>query len=331
MKYTLLFLFIVLCNPYIHGQEKTDLPQKKIIVAKDGSGDFSTIQTAIDAANTEKETVLIYIKKGTYKEKLVIPSLKQQLILVGENKDNTIITYDDYSGKPNPNSTENIRTSTSYTLLVEANDVTIENLTIENSSCDKGQAVSLHVKGTRFLIRNSKLLGCQDTLLTDGEGTFQYYVNCYIDGTTDFIFGPATAVFKDCTINCKKDSYITAASTPENQEFGYVFLNCNLIADANVTKVFLGRPWRPFAKTVFIECSLDSHILPEAWNPWEDKRFPDKTKTAYYAEYKNKGKGAKTDKRVVWSHQLSKEEAKKYTLENIFKEYKNWKALKVAK
>src|SRR6218665_2076063 len=155
MKYTLLFLFFVLCNPYINGQEKTDLSQRKIIVAKDESGDFPTIQSAIDAANTEKESVLIYIKKGTYKEKLVIPSTKQHLTLVGENKDNTIITYDDYSGKPNPNSTENIRTSTSYTLLVEANNVVIENLTIENSWCEKGQAVSLHVKGSNFFIRNS--------------------------------------------------------------------------------------------------------------------------------------------------------------------------------
>lgn len=328
MKYSLLFLFFVLWNPTINGQDKIGLTQKKIIVAKDGSGDFLTIQSAIDSANTEKAAVLIYIKKGIYKEKLVIPTSKQYLTLIGEDKDHTIITYDDYSGKANPNSEKNIGTSNSYSFLVQADDVTIEDLTIENSWCEKGQAVSLHVKGSRFLIRNSKITGCQDTLLTDGDGTTQYYVNCYIEGTTDFIFGSATAVFKDCTIKSKKDSFITAASTPENQEFGYVFLNCNLIADSNVSKVFLGRPWRPYAKTVFIRCDLGSHILPEGWNPWVDQRFGDKTKTAYYAEYKSKGKGSKTDKRVNWSHQLSKEEAKKYNLKNIFKEYKNWKALK---
>jgi len=321
MKYTFLFLLFVLWNPTIIGQ-------KKITVAKDGSGDFSTIQAAIDSANTKKEAVVIYIKNGIYKEKLVIPASKQSLTIIGEDKEHTIITYDDYSGKATSNPEIKIRTSTSYTLLVEADDVTFENLTIENSCCEKGQAVSLHVKGTRFLIRNSKILGCQDTLLTDGEGSSQYYVNCYIDGTTDFIFGPAIAVFNKCTINCKKDSYITAASTPEKQEFGYVFLNCNITADANVSKVFLGRPWRPYAKTVFVECNLGSHILPEGWNPWLDERFGDKTKTVYYAEFKNKGKGAATDKRVNWSHQLSKEEAKKYNLKYIFKDQQNWKALK---
>ncbi len=271
---------------------------------------------------------MIFIKKGIYKEKVVIPSSKKGLQLTGEDQEKTIITNDDYSGKPNPNSKRNFGTSDSYTLLVRADDVHIENLTVENNWCEKGQAVSLHIKGSRFIIKNSKILGCQDTLLTDGDGTYQYYQNCYIEGTTDFIFGPATAVFKDCVIKSKRDSYITAASTPENQEFGYVFLNCKLIADTDVNKVFLGRPWRPFAKTVFINCDLGSHILPEGWNPWKDERFPDKDKTAFYAEYNNKGKGAKINKRVSWSHQLSKEEAAKYTLKNIFPKDDFWKTIR---
>ena len=262
-------------------------------------------------SDTNKGKVLIYIKNGVYKEKLVIPSSKSGLKLEGEHKDNTIITYDDYSGKTNPNSERNIGTSDSYTLLVRGNDVEIKNLTIENSWCEKGQAVSLHVKGTRFVIKNAKILGCQDTLLTDGDGMYQYYENCYIEGTTDFIFGPATAVFADCIIKSKKDSYITAASTPENQQFGYVFFNCSLTSDSNITKVFLGRPWRPYAKTVFLGCNLGSHILPEGWNSWPDARFADKSKTAYYAEYKSKGKGGNSKKRVAWSHQLSKEAAQK--------------------
>ncbi|KDN54232.1 pectinesterase family protein [Flavobacterium seoulense] len=325
MRNILLFLFFAFSN-CIEAQSKID-SNKKITVAQDGSGDYKTIGDAIEAANTDNGVVVIYIKNGIYKEKLVILSSKKGLELQGENKDKTIITNDDYSGKLNPNSKRNFGTSDSYTLLVRADDVKISNLTIENSWCDKGQAVSLHVKGTRFAIKNSRILGCQDTLLTDGDGTYQYYENCYIDGTTDFIFGPATAVFENCIINSKKDSYITAASTPENLEFGYVFLNCKLIADANVTKVFLGRPWRPFAKTVFLGCNLGSHILLEGWNPWVDERFPDKTKTTYYAEYKNKGKGSKTNKRVAWSHQLSKEEAKKYILKNIFPKDDFWKKI----
>ncbi|MEL1240918.1 pectinesterase family protein [Flavobacterium flavipallidum] len=300
----------------------------KLTVAKDGSGDFNTVQTAIDAANTEKGTVLIYIKKGIYKEKLVIPSSKKGLQLIGEDKDKTIITNDDYSGKPNPETKRNFGTSDSYTLLVRADDVRIENVTIENSWCEKGQAVSLCAKGERFIIKNSRILGCQDTLLTDGDGYYQYYENCYIEGTTDFIFGPAVAVFQDCIIKSKINSYITAASTPENQEFGYVFFNCKLIADANATKVFLGRPWRPYAKTVFMNSNLGKHILPEGWNPWKDDRFADKTKTVFYAEYNNKGKGAKTNKRVAWSHQLTKEEAAKYSLKNIFPKDDFWKTIR---
>lgn len=323
MRKILVFLFFILLNNNIHSQ--TD---KKITVALDGSGDFKTVQTAIDAANTEKGAVLIYIKKGIYKEKLVIPLSKKGLQLIGEDKDKTIITNDDYSGKPNPNSKRNFGTSDSYTLFVRADDVRIENITIENSWCEKGQAVSLCAKGERFIIKNSRILGCQDTLLTDGDGTYQYYENCYIEGTTDFIFGPAAAVFQNCIIKSKINSYITAASTPENQEFGYVFFNCKLIADANATKAFLGRPWRPYAKTVFIGCNLGSHILSEGWNPWPDERFGDKTKTAFYAEYNNKGKGSKTNKRVAWSHQLTKEEAEKYTLKNIFSKDDFWKTIR---
>ena len=324
MKYCLVLFLCVFTNASFASAIKINL-DTKIIVAQDGTGDFKTIQEAIDAANTDTAKVLIFIKNGIYKEKVVIPSSKKALQLTGEDKEKTIITNDDYSGKPNPNSNRNYGTSDSYTLLVRADDVRIENVTIENTWCEKGQAVSLHIKGTRFTIKNARILGCQDTLLTDGDFTYQYYENCYIEGTTDFIFGPATAVFKDCVIKSKKDSYITAASTPENQEFGYVFLNCKLTAYANVTKVFLGRPWRPFAKTVFMNCKLGSHIVPEGWNPWPDERFPDKTKTAFYAEYKNKGKGAKTNKRVAWSNQLTKEEAAKYTLQNIFPKDDFWK------
>lgn len=321
MKKILVGLCLVFLNS-IYAQN-----QLKITVAQDGNGDFKTIGEAIEAANTDTQAVLIFIENGIYKEKLVIPSSKKGLQLKGESKEKTIITNDDYSGKPNPNSKRNFGTSDSYTLLVRADDVKISNITIQNSSCDQGQAVSLCAKGNRFVIQNAKILGCQDTLLTDGDGYYQYYENCYVEGTTDFIFGPAVAVFENCVINSTKDSYITAASTPENLEFGYVFMNCKLTADAAVTKVFLGRPWRPYAKTVFMNCNLGKHILQEGWNPWKDERFPDKTKTAFYAEYNNKGKGAKVNKRVSWSHQLTKAAAAKYTLKNIFSKDDFWKEI----
>jgi len=299
---------------------------KKIVVAKDGSGNFPSIQEAVNSVNNANgDNVTIIIKNGVYKEKLIIPKSKHNIIFKGENKNNTIITFDDYSGKTDPITNEKHGTFSSHSVLVVGNHVEFLNVTIENSSCNQGQAVALHVEGDQFLIKNSNIIGCQDTVFTGGENSHQYYLDCYIEGTTDFIFGPATAVFKDCTIKSKKDSYITAASTPENQDFGYVFFNCNLIASNNVTKVFLGRPWRPYAKTVFIKCQLGEHIVPEGWNPWLDKRFPNKDKTAYYAEYKNKGKGSHTSNRVSWSHQLSKKEATIYTLEHIFKGSKFWK------
>jgi pectinesterase len=287
--------------------------QTKLVVDKNGKGDFTLIQDAINACeNSKNESTLIFIKSGIYKEKLVVPVNKHHISFVGENRKNTIITFDDYSGKEDATSKNTINTFTSYTFLIKGDAISIKNITIENSTCNQGQAVALHVEGTNFYISDSNIIGCQDTLFTGGDGSKQFYKNCYIEGTTDFIFGPATAIFKNCIIKSKKNSYITAASTPENNVFGYVFINCDLISEPDVTKVYLGRPWRPYAQTVFIKCHLGKHIVPDGWNAWEDKRFPDKSKTAYYAEYKSKGSGANPSKRVSWSHQLTKKEAKNY-------------------
>lgn len=183
----------------------------------------------------------------------------------------------------------------------------------------QGQAVSLHVEGDHFVIKDSKILGCQDTLYASGNHSRQYYENCFIEGTTDFVFGSATVVFKNCTIKSLADSYITAASTDQNKKYGFVFFDCKLIAKEGVMKVFLGRPWRSFAKTVFINTEMGNHILPEGWNPWKgDAMFPDKEKTVYYAEYMSRGEGSDISKRVSWSHQLTKKEVKNYTIEKIF-------------
>lgn len=310
-------LFLILFSTHVAAQN--------IIVAKDGSGDFKTIHEAINVVtDNQTETTIIHVKNGIYNEVVIIPLHKNNIQIIGEDKEKTIITFDNYSGKVHPISNVKFGTSTSHTVLVQGDNITFKNITIKNSWCDKGQAVALHVTGDKFFIVNSNILGCQDTLYTASKGSAQYYLNCVIEGTTDFIFGPAIAVFENCVIKSKKDSFITAASTPENQEFGYVFLNCDLVADKGISKVFLGRPWRPFAKTVFVKCKMESHILAEGWNPWLDDRFPNKDKTAYYAEYKSKGEGANASNRVAWSHQLTKKEISKYTLENIFRDHKNW-------
>ncbi|HEY4107402.1 pectinesterase family protein [Puia sp.] len=293
-------------------------------VAQDGSGDFRTIQEAVNAVrDLSQQRVTIHIRKGVYREKLVIPSWKTMIALVGDSRDSTIIVYDDYSGKPNPGGRdafgkEKFTTYTSYTVLVEGNDFSAENLTIENAAGRVGQAVALHVEGDRCVIANCRLLGNQDTLYAGTEGSRQYYKNCFIEGTTDFIFGEATAVFDHCVIRSLTNSYIAAAATTPRQRFGFVFLDCRLVADTGAHKVFLGRPWRPFARTVYIRTEMGEHIVPAGWDNW---RNPQNEKTAYYAEYESAGPGAVAAKRVSWARQLSTDEAKTYSVDNILGEW----------
>jgi pectinesterase len=181
------------------------------------------------------------------------------------------------------------------------------------------------VEGDRSLVRNCRLLGNQDTLYTATRDSRQYYLDCYIEGTTDFIFGEATAVFQNCTIRSLANSYITAAATRPGQPFGYVFLDCRLEADPAATKVYLGRPWRPYSKTVFLRTDMGAHILPQGWDNW---RNPENEKTVLYAEYNSSGPGAGKAGRVPWARQLSAREAKKYTLANIFAGEQPWEPLK---
>ncbi|MBK0369474.1 pectinesterase family protein [Flavobacterium agrisoli] len=306
-------------------------PEKplKITVAQDGSGEYKTIQEALNNVPKDSErTTIISIKNGMYFEKLEIPSSKKNIQLIGENKEKTIISYNDFSGKPlRPEDSKEGKTtystSTSYTLLIRADNCVLENLTIENTAGRVGQAVALHTKCDKLIVKNCRLLGNQDTVYLDRDGVRNYLENCYISGTTDFIFGATTAYFKKCTIESLQDSYITAASTVEGEKYGFVFVDCQLIAASDsVKKVYLGRPWRPFAQTVFINTKMGKHIIPAGWNPWIDKRFPDKDKTAYYAEYGSSGEGAKEiSKRVSWSHQLKKEDLKKYDLDNVLNDW----------
>jgi len=289
---------------------------RRLVVSQDGSGDYTSIQEAVTACGAfPSETREIFIKNGTYHEKVLIDSFQTNLTLIGESRQHTIITYGDHAGMPG------IGTFNSYTVKITGDHVTIQNLTIENSAGEAGQAVALHVEGDYFKAVDCDILGDQDTIYAAGQKSRQYFSDCYISGTTDFIFGAATAVFDSCTLHSKKDSYITAASTPQGNAFGYVFRNCQLTADPNVTKVYLGRPWRDYAKVTFIGCEMGSHIRSEGWHNWSK---PEREKTSFYAEYGNKGKGADTSGRVEWSHQLSKKEMKKYKLKNIFSSCSEW-------
>ena len=286
--------------------------QYKMVVAKDGSGDYTTIQGAIDATKSfPGKRITIYIKNGIYHEKVRVPSWNPMLSLIGEDVGKTIISYDDYFKKINRGRNSTFFT---YTLLIDADDFYAENLTIQNTAGRLGQAEALHVEGNRCIFKNCRILGNQDTLYVSGENSSQLYVNCIIKGTTDFIFGSATAVFKSCTIVSKSNSFITAASTTRGKKFGLVFLDCSLKADEGVNKVFLGRPWRTYAQTAFIGCNMGPHIVPEGWQDWGNQEAHS---NSFYAEYNNTGAGANTSDRVIWSHDLTQMEAKKYTISNI--------------
>ena len=289
------------------------------VVAKDGSGDFFTVQEAVNAAPDycKQDETTIYIKDGVYEEKVTIPTNKQRLHLIGQSAENTVITWRDFAQKIGPTGYE-MGTSATSTVFLYASDFLAENLTIENAAGEGksiGQACAITVDGDRVAFVNCRFVANQDTVYTYGKGQHQYFKGCWIEGTTDFIFGASTCWFEDCTILSKKNSYVTAASTPEREEFGYVFNNCRLIHDENTDKVYLGRPWRSFAKTVFINCELGDHILKEGWHNWGK---PYAEKTTFYAEYGSKGPGAASEKeRVKWSHQLKDKDLGKYTPENV--------------
>lgn len=325
MYLRILLLVLAVAVGMMGGAAQTVDNRLELVVSQDGSGDFTTIQEAVNHVRDHAEKrVVIHIKAGTYKEKVVIPSFKRNITLRGEGKEKTVIAYDDYSGKPfrgiDATGNPKFSTYTSYTLLIAANDCSLEALTVSNTAGRVGQAVAVHTEGDRIVIRNCNIFGNQDTLYLAKGGTRNYLDNCVISGTTDFIFGAATAYFFRCTIESLHNSYITAASTTAEDSYGFVFESCSLTAkDQAVNNVYLGRPWRPHAKTVFINTVMGSHIVPEGWDAWAgDKNFPDKEKTAFYAEYGSSGPGAKDlSKRVPWSHQLKKTALKDFARERV--------------
>src|SRR5579875_2168693 len=289
-------LIILLCQMAAHSQVRT------IVVAQDGSGNFATVQAAFNSIPlNNKKQLVIYVKNGTYKEKLHLDSAKNFITLIGEDKFNTILTYDDHTGKITHQG-DTINTYTSATFLMNADHFTAKNITFQNNAgFSAGQAVAVQVNGDKAIFSNCRLVGNQDVLFTNSARSRQYYEYCYIEGTTDFIFGSSTAWFQQCHIHSKKNSHVTAASTPKEHPFGYVFYDCILTADTGLNKVSLGRPWRAFASVAYIHCYLGNHFIPEGWANWNNT---DNYKTTRYAEYKNYGPGARPESRVSWSKQL---------------------------
>ncbi len=282
-------------------------------VAADGSGDFLTVQEAVNAAPDyckQCETV-ISIKAGVYREKLTVPPSKQRLHLIGEGAERTSVTWDDYALRNNAAGFP-MGTSATSTVFIYGDDFLAEGLTFENSAGegkDIAQACAITVAADRVAFIGCRFVGNQDTIYTYGKGQRQYFRGCHIEGTTDFIFGASTCWFEGCTILCKKDSYITAASTPKGAGFGYVFKDCRIEKAEGVSKCYLGRPWRKYARTVWIDCRMDSHIRPEGWHDWGK---PYAHRTVFYSESGSTGPGA-AGKRVRWARRLSARQLKAYT------------------
>lgn len=322
MRKLLLSLVLALAGTLaVNAANKYDNPDT-IFVARDGTAEFRNIDDAIEVCRAFMEYhKVIFVKKGTYKEKLILPSWLTNIEICGEDRDNTIITYDDHANVFIPGTDRKMGTFRTYTVRVDGNGITFRNITIENNAARLGQAVALHTQGDRLAFVNCRILGNQDTVYTGGINTRLFFKDCHIEGTTDFIFGPSTAWFENCTILSRTDSYITAASTPQDVEYGYVFNRCKIVAAEGVSKVYLGRPWRPYAHTLFMNCQLGKHILPVGWHNWSNTQ---NEKTTRYCEYDNHGEGAATKERAAWTRQLTKKEAAKVTLENVFRQNGGW-------
>ncbi|WP_159887909.1 pectinesterase family protein [Paenibacillus puerhi] len=278
------------------------MQERHIQVRQDGTGDFVRVQDAIDAVRVlPLEPAIITIGPGLYRERIVVPDNKPHITLRGESAENTILVYGDYAKKLGVKELGTFRTAV---LKVEADDFRMEQLTVWNDAGFGdaiGQAVALYTAGDRQVYRGVRLLGNQDTLYTS-RGR-QFFENCYIEGHVDFIFGSATVLFENCHIHSLRSGYITAASTPAHQAAGYVFRNCRLTGEEEKQSVYLGRPWRGWAHTVFIDTWMGPHIHAAGWDNWSN---PVNEQTSRYAEYGSTGPGA--GERVSWARQLSESE-----------------------
>ena len=298
-----------------------------IVISADGHGDYTTFQEGVNAIPdySHKEITRVLVREGIYKEEVSIPHTKFRVYFKGEDAEHTVITFDKYAKMLWPGRDFPVGTSGSASIYIHASYITFEDLTFENSAGegkDIAQAVAVFTDGDFLFFNRCRFLGNQDTLYTYGRyGKFggikrNYFKDCYIEGTTDFIFGTSIAYFEGCTIHSKKNSYVTAASTLEGQTYGYVFKDCTLTAAPGIDKCYLGRPWGAYAKTVFLHCNLGSHIVADGWHDWEKEGKPDTKKNSYYAEYQNFGPGARGP-RVRWSHALTDQEAAQYTFDKV--------------
>ena len=303
-------------------------PGKPVVkVAADGSAQYRTVQSAVDAAGDGGE--VIEIAPGTYHEKILIARDGIELRGEGRRPEDTVLTFDDSAGTAGG-------TKNSYSVGVTGNDFRAENLTIANdfeahhprTGGEGWQAVALMINGDREVLRHVRLLGFQDTLYANSKtchnssdpadkechASRMLFQDCYIEGHVDFIFGDAKAVFDHCELHGLKSPNVMLTAQSRLyplEDSGYLFLDCTVTADPGVGKLILGRPWRPYARVYFVNTRIKGATVdPEGWSEWADK-----LKTSDYAEF-NTGPGADVSKRIAPSRQLTRAEAAKLTVKS---------------
>ncbi len=318
-----------------------------IHISKDGTGDFKSIGEALRSLPTDHTAgQVLYIHKGFYEEQIAVTI--PHVTLIGEDAESTILSFGLYARMTMEDGMKR-GTFRTYSCLIDTHDFTARNLTFENSAgigTDVGQALALYADGDRLFFENCRFLGNQDTLFTgplppkeiEPNGFIgpkqhspringrHYYKNCYLEGDIDFIFGSATAYFEGCTFFSKNtgmeiSSYVTAASTPKGQEYGYVMENCRFESNCPADNAYLGRPWREYGKTVLINCYMDDHICKEGWHDWNKEAAHEHT---FYGEYGSYGPGAVMEKRPDWIHRLTETDLKRFTKEAVLSGPDSW-------
>ena len=290
-----------------------------INVAQDGSGHFRTVQEAVMAvpAGTAARPVVVHIKPGTYRELVYVQREKRFFRFVGDDPLTTVITFDLHANLTGPDG-KPLGTWRTPTTIIDADDFVAENVTFENGAGPKGQALAIRVDGDRVVFRNCRFLGWQDTVfLNRGR---QYFEDCYINGHVDFVFGGATAYFERCHLHVRDSGYITAASTPVDVRYGFVFARGRITGEPDA-KTYLGRPWRDHAATTFLETEMSEAVRPAGWHNWNRA---EREKTARYAEYASRGPGAGVDGRVPWAAVLTRDQAAALTAREVLRGLDGW-------